>query len=322
MASNSVKAVFGGYSFGTAKSFPDEESIEKVYKLLEEGGCDTIDTARLYGDSEEWMGKTGAGKRFIIDSKTPGGFVPGTSTGAGILQHAKETVERLQVQSVDVYYIHAPDASLDLEDQLKGINEAHKAGYFKRFGLSNFKPADVQRVYDIAKAKGHPLPAVYQANYSPVARKQEVDLVPTLRRLGIAFYVYSPIAGGLLTKTAQQLREGSESAGRFAKGHKLEGQYNGLYNKPSYYRALDLWGEAAEEAGASRAELAYRWVAFDSVVDAKYGDAVVFGASKHAQIPETLAWLKRGSVGEAAKAKIDEIWKVIEHEAPLDNYNQ
>jgi aryl-alcohol dehydrogenase-like predicted oxidoreductase len=52
MASNSVKAVFGGAALG-GQSFPDEESIEKVYKLLEEGGCDTIDTARLYGDSEE-----------------------------------------------------------------------------------------------------------------------------------------------------------------------------------------------------------------------------------------------------------------------------
>ena len=155
-----------------------------------------------------------------------------------------------------------------------------------------------------------------------VARKQETELIPTLRKLGIAFYVYSPIAGGLLTKTSQQLREGNEDAGRFAKGHMFEGLYGGLYNKPSYYKALDLWGEAAKEAGCSRAELAYRWVAFDSAVDPKYSDTVIFGASKHSQISETLAWLKRGSMGEAAKAKIDEIWKVVEHEAPVDYYNQ
>ncbi|KAF7347297.1 Aldehyde reductase [Mycena venus] len=322
MATKSIKAVFGGAPVGAGKSFPDEESIEQVYKLLEEGGCDTIDTARLYGNSEEWLGKTNAGKRFTIDSKTPGGFVAGSSTSETIPQHAKETLERLGVKNVDVYYIHAPDPSLDLEDQLKGINEAYKAGYFKRFGLSNFKPADVQRAYDIAKEKGYVLPTVYQANYSAVARKQEIELIPTLRKLNIAFYVYSPIAGGLLTKTAQQLRDGSQDAGRFAKGHVMQGLYGGLYNKPSYYKALDLWEEAAKEAGCSRAELAYRWVAFDSAVDAKYGDAVIFGASKHSQISETLAWLKHGSVGEAAKAKIDEIWKVVEHEAPVDNYNQ
>ncbi|KAJ6561908.1 aldehyde reductase [Mycena capillaripes] len=322
MTSTHVKAVFGGFPIGPGKYFPDEESIEKVYKLLEEGGCDTIDTARIYTNSEEWMGKTAAGKRFTIDTKTPGGFVPGSSTGETIPQHAKESVELLRVDQVDVFYIHAPDPAIDLEDQLKGINEAHKAGRFKRFGLSNFKPTDVQRVYDIAKEKGYPLPTVYQGNYSAVARKQETELIPVLRKLGIAFYVYSPIAGGLLTKTSQQLREGGKDAGRYAKGDMMEGLYGGLYNKPSYYKALDLWGEAAEAAGCSRAELAYRWVAFDSAVDAKYGDAVIFGASKHSQITETLSWLKHGSVGAAAKAKIDEIWKVVEHEAPVDNYHK
>ncbi|KAJ6516480.1 aldehyde reductase [Mycena sanguinolenta] len=317
MADNSVKIVFGGAVIGPgmAMVFPDEESIEKVYQLLERGGCDTIDTARAYPNSEEWMGKTGAGKRFTVDSKTPGGLAPGTGTGETILQHAKETVERLGVTSVDVFYIHKPDPSVDLEDQLKGINAAHAAGHFKRFGLSNFTVEDVQRVYDICKAKGYPLPTVYQGNYNAVTRRAETELIPTLRKLGIAFYVYSPIAGGLLTKTAAQLRDGT-AEGRFGKSHPMRWLYEGLYDKPSYYTALDMWAAAAKEAGYSSAELAYRWVAFDSVVDSKYGDAIIFGARSYTQIEETISWLKKGSVGAAAKAKIDEIWKVIEHDAP------
>ncbi|KAF7366387.1 Aldehyde reductase like protein [Mycena sanguinolenta] len=316
-----VKTVFGGYPIGPGKYFPDEETIETVYQLLEEGGCNTIDTARLYGDSEEWLGNTGAGKRFTIDSKAPGGGIPGSSTSATIPQFAKESVDRLGT-SMDVYYLHAPDSSVEIEDQLRGIDEAYKAGYFKRFGLSNYKAADVQRIYDICAEKGYPLPTVYQANYNAVARRQETELVPTLRKLGIAFYVYSPIAGGLLTKTSQQIRAANADAGRFAKGDVLEGFYGTMYSKPSYYKALDLWAEAAEAAGCTKAELAYRWVAFDSAVDAKYGDAIIFGASKLSQISETLAWMKRGSVGEAAKAKIEEIWKVVEHEAPLDNFHK
>ncbi|KAJ7829183.1 putative aldehyde reductase, partial [Mycena olivaceomarginata] len=282
----------------------------------------TIDTARIYGDSEVWMGKTSTGKRFTIDSKMPGGFSPGISTGEGILQHTKEMVERLQVKSVNMYYIHVPDLSLDLEDQFEGINEVYKAGYFKRFGLSNFKVANVQCVYDITKAKGYPLPAIYQANYSAVARKVETELVPMLHKLGIVFYIYSPIAGGLLTKTAQQLCEGGKSAGRFATGHVMQGLSGSLYNKPSYYKVLDLWEEVAKEVGCTKAELAYCWVAFNSVVDPKYGDTVLFGASKLSQISETLASLKRGSVGEAAKAKINKIWKIVGDEVLLDNYHQ
>ena len=85
---------------------------------------------------------------------------------------------------------------------------------------------------------------------------------------------------------------------------------------------MDLWAEAAQASGASRAELAYRWVTFDSPLDPKYGDAIIFGASKLSQVKETLGWLKAGSVGEEAKAKIDEIWKTIEKDAPLDNYHR
>ncbi|KAJ7018909.1 aldehyde reductase [Mycena alexandri] len=321
MSTPTVKLVFGGAPIGPAGYFSDEASIEQVYKLLEEAGIDTIDTARLYGPSEEWIGKTGAGKRFTIDTKTTGGFIPGSSTSETIPQHAKKSVELTGVDKLDVFYIHAPDASVPLEDQLLGINAAYEAGYFKRFGLSNFTAADVQRVYDICKEKGYPLPTVYQANYSAVARKNEELLFPLLRKLGIALYVYSPIAGGLLTKTSTQLRE-RKDAGRFTEGFALEKVYNGLYNKPAYYKALDLWEEAAKEAGCSKAELAYRWVAFDSAVDAKHGDAIIFGASKHSQIPDTAAWLRHGSVGEKAKATIDEIWKVVEPEAPVDNFNQ
>jgi aflatoxin B1 aldehyde reductase len=88
----------------------------------------------------------------------------------------------------------------------------YKTGAFKRFGLSNYAPSDVQKAYDICKKNNWVLPTCYQGNYSPVARRQETELFPTLRKLGIAFYAYSPLAGGFLTKTVEQIKDG---AGRF-----------------------------------------------------------------------------------------------------------
>lgn len=219
-----------------------------------------------------------------------------------------------------MYNIHAPDPTLDLEDMLKGINDAYKAGYFKRFGLSNFTTEEVEQVHAVCTEKGYTLPKVYEGNYNPVSRTVEQSLFPTLRKLGISFYAYSPMAGGFLTKTAEQLAKKGPDAGRFGGSGLGTDMYNALYNKPSYLKALELWAEAAQAAGCSKAELAYRWVACDSPLSNEHGDALIFGCSKPAQIPEVLGWLKKGSVGAEARAKIDEIWKMVEHEAPIDNY--
>nr|GFD59379.1 hypothetical protein [Tanacetum cinerariifolium] len=78
-----------------------------------------------------------------------------------------------------------------LEETLSGVSAAHEAGMFRRFGLSNYPPADVQKMYDVCKANNFVTPSVYQGNYSAVARGQEERLLPLLRKLGIASYAYS-----------------------------------------------------------------------------------------------------------------------------------
>ena len=114
----------------------------------------------------------------------------------------------LTALTVDIWYIHAPDTSVSLEDWVPGVNEVYKSGAFSRFGLSNFQAETVQQVYDYCKENDYVLPSVYQGNYSAVARKQDTLLFPLLRKLNMAFYAYSPIAGGFLTKTKQQIEEG------------------------------------------------------------------------------------------------------------------
>lgn len=155
-------------------------------------------------------------------------------------------------------------------------------------------------------------------NYNPVARKQEEELFPLLRKLGMSFYAYSPIAGGFLTKTKQDIEDGK---GRFDKSSPLGALYHGLYAKPSMLEALSEWEEVAKEEGVPRAELAYRWVTYHSPLSAEHGDAIIVGASNFEQLKQTLASCNKGPLSEKAVKKIDEVWKKIEHEAPLDNYN-
>ena len=159
MSGFNLLPVFGGGTISQG-NFATPEQIATLYDTLLANGCHNIDTARLYGESEATMGKTGAGQKFVIDTKAPGGFFPGTATGEEILKHARESIQKLGVKQVDVYYIHVPDPTLDLEDMLSGIQNAYKEGLFQRFGLSNFVAADVERVYNICKEKGWVLPTV------------------------------------------------------------------------------------------------------------------------------------------------------------------
>ena len=174
-------------------------------------------------------------------------------------------------------------------------------------------------MYDLCKTNGYPLPTVYQGNYSAVARVPEKDLFPTLRKLDFAFYAYSPLAGGLLTKTAQEVKDG---AGRF--GEALGGMYRSLYHKPKYMEALGEWEKAAQEEGIGRAELGFRWVAWHSQIDTtgKYGDGLVIGASRPEQLDTTIEYVRKGPLSDAAVKRIDHIWELVKDEAPVDNFNR
>ncbi|KAJ4504156.1 hypothetical protein HRR83_008598 [Exophiala dermatitidis] len=319
MSQQPIEVVFGAASVGNYGPWVDEDYVKKAFSTLEAHGVKKLDTAQLYGNSEQRLGELKAGERFVIDTKWVGGFTGhGWATKDNIVNSAKESIQKLGVKQVDIFYLHSPDPGTPLEDTLEGVNEVYKTGVFKRFGLSNFSPEDVQKAYDIAKAKGWVLPTIYQGNYNPVARKVETLLFPTLRKLGIAFYAYSPLAGGFLTKTAQQVRDG---AGRFSETA-LGGMYRQMYARPSLLDSLDKWAKIAEEEGASRAELAYRWVTYNSPLKPEHGDAIIVGASSVEQLDQTLKGIETGPLSAKAAKAIDEIWEQIKHEAPLDNVSR
>ena len=154
--------VFGGGAVNPGRAFGEPEGLKELFSILEQGGCKHIDTAALYGQSEELLGGAKAGDKFIIDTKAKGGFGgPGHATKENVIEEATNSKKMLG-SDVDIFYIHAPDGDTPIESTLEGVNEVYKKGFFKRFGLSNYKPEDVQKVYDHCKSKGYPLPTVYQ----------------------------------------------------------------------------------------------------------------------------------------------------------------
>lgn len=233
----------------------DAATTTQWLDALEAGGCKTIDSAQMYAGSEKLLGEANAGKRgFVVDTKDPaGGAGPDKMKPEEIEPKLRESLKQLNMSQVDVFYFHAPDESTPPEDFMHVVDKLHQEGLFKRYGLSNFEASHVEKICKYADAHKLVKPTVYQGNYNALARKQEELLFPTLRKWGIAFYAYSPLAGGFLTKTREQYEAG---AGRFNDNIAMIGSmYKWMYGRPAMLDALADWEAIAKEEGCTKAAL-------------------------------------------------------------------
>ncbi len=313
------KVIYGAAPIGNVEQWKQPADLEALFQVLDKHNSRNLDTAQLYRASEATLGPvlSSSNITFTVDTKWLGGWVPGSATKQNIIDSAKDSLSKLHLKNVDVFYIHAHDSQTPLADTLAGVNEAYKLGLFSRFGLSNYLAAIVQEVYDICESNNYVLPSVYQVNYSAVTRLPEDELFPLLRKLNIAIYAYSPIAGGFLARTRAQIEAGES---RFGDANFT--MYAEMYKKPAYLDLLDKWEKIAEEVGCTKAELAYRWVAYHSALEADKGDGVIVGASSLKQLEATFEGLEKGPLpGDAAK-KIEGLWEGVRHEAPVDNFHR
>lgn len=306
------KIVYGAFPI---TALPKDEVL-KLHSLLRENGVTEWDTARIYPGSEKSIGDLGIADDLIIDTKARS-FEKGALTKDGIFESIKQSFDELKVDSVEIYYLHAPDPTTPIEETIDAINELYKQGKFKKFGLSNYTPDDVKKIYDYAKSKNYVLPTVFQGNYNAFSRSIEKDLFPVLRKYGISFYAYSPIAGGFLVKSVEQIKEG---VGRFKKGTMVGDLYSKLYNTPKLLEGLEKWDDIAKKYDIPKSHLAYRWIAFHSSLSKKDDDAIIIGGKNHEQVADTLNAFKEGALPKGAVAEIDDLWETIKDEAPVNNY--
>ena len=157
-------------------------------------------------------------------------------------------------------------------------------------------------------------------NYNAFSRHSEKTVFPLLRRLGIACYAYSPLAGSFLAKSRQAVEAGE---GRFNAAFPIFGPlYTGLYCRPLLVQGLARWGETAAEQDCSPADLAHRWLAYHSALESDHGDGIVIGAGSEEQLQKTVNGLKAGPLKKTVVNRIDGIWESIKEDAPIDNFHQ
>lgn len=198
MSMETPNIVLGTGSIGDPKD-PQAKlnSLEKAQEFLSifrTAGYKQLDTARGYspgapGSCEALLGQTDAGEWAIIDTKVKS-FEPKSHTKEMIAESVKGSLDALKVAKVAIEYLHSPDRGTPFEETCEAMNAAYKDGKFEKFGLSNFNPAEVDRVVVICEKNGWVKPSVYQGQYNAIARLSEDELVPTLRKHGLAYYAY------------------------------------------------------------------------------------------------------------------------------------
>jgi aryl-alcohol dehydrogenase-like predicted oxidoreductase len=190
----------GGWEFGWGPQ-EDEESIKTIHRALELG-VNWIDTAAAYGfgHSEEVVGRAlkGLDQRPYVFTKAslvpgPGGRVVHNLRRDSIMREATTSLERLGVDSIDLYQIHWPMPLRDIEEGWSAFAELKEQGLVRHIGVSNFDVEQMRRIRCIA-----PVEAL-QPPYSLIARRVEDEILGYAEHEGIGVIAYSPMGSGLLT---------------------------------------------------------------------------------------------------------------------------
>jgi len=283
-------------------SGPDQ--LRSFLTVLKNHKIKELDTARVYnsGKSEQDLGAIPeAHNDFSIATKAPG-FSPGSLAFQKVLDNCNASLAALKQTKLDLYYFHGPDRATPLEDSLRAINQLHREGKFARFGVSNYHATEVQAILDICDKQGFVRPSVYQGGYNALARAGEKELFPLLRRHNIAFYAYSPLAGGYFSRPAAELRSPPE-------GSRMDRMavFSAMYVNDLSLEIHGELSEVCEAEGVTLKEAALRWLMHHSVLSEE--DGVILGASSLDQMGENLRACEAGPLSEGIVSEFERAWE-------------
>ena len=236
----------------------DRESLATIDRALELG-INFLDTSDVYGPhtNEVLVGKALKGRRNKFFLATKFGIVrdPANPERRGVdgspayvRKSVEGSLERLGIETIDLYYQHRVDARTPIEETVGAMSRLVEEGKVRYLGLSEAAPATIERAHSV-----HPICAL-QTEYSLWTRDPEPEVLPTCRRLGIAFIAYSPLGRGFLTggiKSPEDFEAGDyrRSSPRF------QGE-----NFSRNLKLVETVKQLAEASGITPSQLALAWV--------------------------------------------------------------
>ncbi|MFI5590768.1 aldo/keto reductase [Amycolatopsis sp. NPDC051758] len=233
----------------------EDESVATVHRALDLG-VTLLDTANVYGGgaNEELVGRAIAGRRDEVVLATKFGIVwtDGSMGARGDAEYVKqscdESLRRLGVDHIDLYYQHRVDPDTPIEETWGALASLVEAGKIRYAGISEASAATIRAAHAV-----HPVTAL-QSEWSLWTRVLEGEILDTCRELGIGVVPFSPLGRGFLTgavTSMKDLPEGDMRRGlpRFADG-----------NFERNMAIVDALRKLAEEKGVTAGQLALAWV--------------------------------------------------------------
>ena len=310
------RVCLGTMTFGSQVT---EAEAARMVDFALERGVNFIDTANVYngGLSEEITGRILGARRsqIVLATKVRGNMGAGEDAYGGLSREAifravDDSLKRLGTDYIDIYYLHQPDASVDIYETIRAMNELVAAGKVRWIGTSNYAAWQMAEMAEISENLEFQAPKVAQPMYNALARGIEQEYLACTQRYNVTNVCYNPLAGGLLSGK-HSLERGPLPGGRFDGNQR----YLKRFWHQEYFQAVEALERVADGLGIALAEMALRWLCHR-----EGADCVILGASKFAHLEQNLEASQAGPLPDDALRACDEIWGALR--GPTPQYNR
>lgn len=300
----------GTMGFGTET---DERDAFAILDTFIEADGNLVDTANVYGAgaSESLLGRWFADRpaditeRVVLASKARFGTGPDVNeTGASrrdLDRALTASLRRLGRDNIDLYQLHGWDPITPIEETLRFLDDATRAGKIHYIGLSNFTGWQMQLALSTARAMGLNVPVTVQPQYSLVSREIEFEVVPAALHNNVGLLPWSPLAGGFLSGKYRKGEDADSSTRAGAGGGLSDYIFGNLAANDRNWATLAAVRDVAAELDATPSQVAYSWVANRPAVVAP-----IMGARTLAQLEANLAAADL-DLGPEATARLDDV---------------
>ena len=264
-----------------------QEEVDGLIRAAIDAGVNFLDTADVYSEglSERITGQAlknlGIKRDEIVVATKGFGQTFDGPNGRGasryhLIDAVKASLDRLQLDHVDLYQIHGFDAATPVEETIRTLETIVSHGHARYVGVSNWAAWQIMKGLGIADRLGFPRFASLQAYYTVAGRELEREIVPMLEAEGVGLMVWSPLAGGFLSGKYTREQDKPENSRRAAFDFPP-------VNKERGFAVIDAMRPIAEAHGRSVAQVALAWLLHQRVVT-----SVIVGAKKPEQLADNL----------------------------------